>query len=693
MASAEISASPAAVAGPAGGAASTGPEALSAIGIAHQIPRNTLALLMVAQVAVILPYLQQLSIWIIAVGLFCGLWRTNVYLGRWDYPKRWLKAVLVLACVGGVAISGIGAFSLEAMASLLVSMFALKLIEMKSRRDAYVVIFLGYFAIAIQFLFEQQLLLAIYQLGAFVLVTAAMVSLNQLQVAARPLPSLKLAGVLVLQAVPLTLAMFLLFPRMAPLWTVPLPGSSVTGLSDVVKPGDIANLTQSDELAFRVVVEGQMPPPTQRYWRGLVFSDFEDGGWKARNRRPAREYPLTRSSDLRYEVLLEPTMQTWLYALENSTSEHSNVYLTQDGRLESEEPVMSVFRYRAVQHRRDRRAEPLPESVRVRETAIDPEANPRLQALGPALLEEHGSAMAMTRAILTHIRQAPFRYTLSPPRYPGANGFDDFWFDGQAGFCEHYASAYVYLMRSAGIPARVVGGYQGGEVNEVSGHLIVRQYDAHAWAEFYDPELGWFRVDPTASVAPERIERGLTAALSSSDLASLPLLSSARLGDWDLASSLLRWMDSIEHRWNLWVVGYDSNVQYRFLSDLLGEVTAARIGMAILTFGGIGLGLVAIVIFWGRREVNRHPVERAFRNFSNALAGYGYRKRPEESPAAFVRRVADEVGLTEAQVGPVIAELNTLLYNPGVASGGREIKALRSQLRRLQFRLAFGAAR
>lgn len=664
-----------------------------AVGVAHQIPRNTLVLLMVGQTAVILPYLQQLSIWIVAVGLFCGMWRTNIYLGRWDYPKRWVKAVLVVACISGVALTGVGAFSLEAMASLLVSMFALKLIEMKNRRDAYVVIFLGYFAIAIQFLFEQQLLLALYQVGSFILVTAAMVSLNQLQVAARPLPSLKLAALLAAQAIPLTLVMFLLFPRMAPLWTVPLPGSSVTGLSDSVKPGDVANLTRSDELAFRVVVHGDMPPPSQRYWRGLVYSDFEDGGWKARERRRARDYPLPRQDDLAYEVLLEPTMQTWLYALENSTSDHSNVYLTLDTRLESTDPIMSVFRYRATQHRKPDQPQPLTEQMRIRETAIDPEANPRLQALGKALLAEHGTAVGMTRAILTHIRREPYRYTLSPPGYPGRDAFDGFWFDGQAGFCEHYASAYVYLMRSAGIPARVVGGYLGGEVNELSGHLMVRQYDAHAWAEFYDPELGWFRVDPTAAVAPERVEQGLSAALSAADLASLPLLSSARIGDWDLAGSVLRWMDSIEHRWNLWVVGYDGNVQYRLLGDLLGKVNAARIGIAILIGGGIGLGAVALIIFWGRRPTQRHPVERAFRGFSDALAAYGHVRRPEESPSAFVRRVADEVGLKEAQIGPLVAELDTLLYNPGVASGGRELRALRSQLRRLQFRLAFGATR
>jgi transglutaminase-like putative cysteine protease len=424
-----------------------------------------------------------------------------------------------------------------------------------------------------------------------------------------------------------------------------------------------------------------------------VYSDFEDGGWKARERRRARDYLKPRPDDLHYEVLLEPTMQTWLYALENSTSEHSNVYLTADRRLESRDPIMSVFRYRAVRHRSGVGPESLSEGARARETAIDPAANPRLQALGRALLAEHGTPMAMTRAVLNQIRSAPFRYTLSPPTYPGRDAFDGFWFDGQAGFCEHYASAYVYLMRSAGIPARVVGGYQGGEVNELSGHLMVRQYDAHAWAEFYDPELGWFRVDPTGAVAPDRIERGLSASLSSADLANLPLLSSVRIGNWDLAGSVLRWMDSLEHRWNLWVVGYDGNVQYRLLGDLLGKVNAARIGIAILVCGGMGLGLVALVIFWGRRPVHRHPVERIFRGFSDALAAYGYVRRPDESPAAFVRRVADEVGLKEAQVGPVIAELDTLLYNPGVAWGGRELRALRSQLRRLQFRLAFSATR
>ncbi|HEY5644659.1 MAG TPA: transglutaminaseTgpA domain-containing protein [Pseudomonadales bacterium] len=665
----------------------------AATGVAYQIPRNSLALLMAAQVAVVVPYLLQLSPWIVAVGLFCGMWRTNVYLGRWDYPQRWVKAVLVVACLGGVAISGVGAFSLEATASLLIAAFALKLIEMKSRRDAYVVIFLGYFAIATQFLFDQTILVTVYQLVAFMLVTAAMVGMNQRQSSVRPMLSLKLAGVLVLQALPLTLVMFLLFPRMAPLWTVPLPGAGTVGLADTMRPGDIANLTQSDELAFRAVIDGRVPPPSRLYWRGLVYSDFEAGSWRAAERRRAAVEPIAEPGDLSYEVLLEPTMQTWLFALENSTSDNPGTYRTVDGRLESREPVLSVFRYRAVRHERPAVVEPISEALRLRETAIDPDANPRIQALGRALLAEHETPMAMTRAVLGMIAQHPYRYTLSPPTYQGRDSIDEFWFDGRSGFCAHYAGAYVYLMRAAGIPARLVGGYLGGEVNPISGHVMVRQYDAHAWAEIFDPEIGWRRVDPTAAVAPERVERGLSAALSAEDRATLSMLTAARLGDWDLAAGFLRWADSLEHRWNLWVVGYDSSFQSRVLRELLGRVTPARIGLAVLVGGGLSLGAVALVVFWGRRPVQRHPVEKVFRDFSDKLAGFGYPRRIEESPSAYLRRVAQQVGLAEAQIGGLVAELETLLYNPAVAWGQQELRALRAQLRRLQFRLAFGTNR
>jgi transglutaminase-like putative cysteine protease len=670
------------------------PKGKAALGVAYQIPRNTLALLMIAQVVVIVPYLLHLSPWLIAVGLFSGYWRTRVYQGVWDYPGRLVKAVLVVASIAAVVLSGIEGFSLEAVSSLLIIAFALKLIEMKNRRDAYLVIFLSYFVIAIQFLFDQSILMALYELVAIVVVTAAMVGLNQLHTQVRPLVSLKLAGALVVQALPFTIVVFLLFPRIAPLWSVPLPNSSTTGISDELTPGDIASLTQSDEPAFRVIFDGERPPSSELYWRGLVYSEFDQGTWRVGPRLVPQAPRVSLEDGLRYAVLLEPTFRNWLFALDLAEPGTNSVRPTRDFRLEASEPVLSVFRYEV---RSDPRGllDPgvLPEFIRIRETAIDPTSNPRLTEFARSLWQQTGSAVAFTEAVLRSIRQEEYFYTLQPPTYTGAGTIDQFWFDGRAGFCTHYAGALVYMLRVAGIPARMVGGYQGGELNPITGHLIIRQYDAHAWAEVWQPETGWQRVDPTAAVAPARIEQGLSAALSAADRSSLSIFSNARIGDWAIAGSLLELIDSVELRWNLWVVGFDGNVQSGLLKSLLGELTPARVGMAMLGGGGLSLIVVLIVLFWRRRTLPRHPVELAFSRFAARLAAQGYPRRPEESPSGFVTRIASQVGLSDAQVGGVIAELDTLLYNPSVAWGNAELKQLKRQLRRLQFRLAFGATR
>jgi transglutaminase-like putative cysteine protease len=593
--------------------------------------------------------------------------------------------------------SGVGAFSLETASSLLILAFALKLVEMKSRRDAYLVIFLSYFIIATQFLFDQTILIAVYELAAIVVVTAAVVGLNQLHSRVRPLVSLKLATTLVLQALPFTIVLFLFFPRIAPLWTVPLPSAATSGISEKVTPGDISRLTQSDELAFRVVFDGEIPAARDRNWRGMVYSQFSQGTWSmgsALRRRPAINEPENQTRVYDYEVLLEPTMSNWLFAMDSAFPvADPKVRRTRDHRLEANDPVMSVFRY-SVRTYPDALLDPtLGRLYRARETYLDGSDNPRIREFSEQLYRESGDTERFISNVLAHIRSRPFRYTLSPPLLNSTNSIDQFWFDTQAGFCTHYAGAFVYMMRAIGIPARLIGGYQGGEINPITNHLIVRQYDAHAWTEVWLPDRGWQRVDPTAAVAPDRIEKGLRAALSAADRATLSAFSNLRLGDWGLISEALLWVDSLEHRWNLWVVGYDSNFQANFIKKWLGELSPARMGTAMLVGGTLSLGFVAGLLFWRRRPVKQHPVERIFGNFADKLAGYGYQRRLQESPAAFVRRIASEVGLSEAQVGGVIAELDTLLYNPAIAWGNTELRALRNQLRRLQFRLAFGAAR
>lgn len=695
------------VAMPAGGArgglrAGTRGGAARGRGIAYQIPRNTLALLMIAQVAVVLPYLLHLSPWLIAVGLFCGYWRSGVYQGRWDYPRRWVKAVLVAASIGGVALTGVSAFSLEAAASLLILAFALKLIEMKSRRDAYLVIFLGYFAIATLFLFDQSIAVAVYQIGALMLVTAALVGLNQLVTRVRPLESLRVSALLVLQALPLTVVLFLFFPRVAPLWSVPLPSSSVTGLSDRMKPGDVAELTRSDELAFRAVFAGEVPPKRALYWRGLTYSRFVEGTWSAAGLLPEwgtaeRPAPAAGASGIDYEVLLEPTSSDWLFGLDLALPATPGVTLERDFRLTAPDPVLSVFRYRVTSYPdlgMDQ-APRLPDRLRIRETWLpDDGDNPRVRAYARSLMSTAGGdAEALVAAVVAQIRSEPYFYTLSPPPLQDRNSIDEFWFQTRRGFCTHYAGALVFMLRAAGVPARMVGGYQGGEINPVTGHVMVRQYDAHAWVEYWLAGEGWRRVDPTAAVAPARIEEGLNAALSPEDRESLSALTAARFDGVGVFRDLLYWADSLEHRWNLWVIGYDTHLQADVLQDLLGEITPARVGLALLLAGGASLGAVALVLFWRRRSAPRHPVEGAFQDFCRRLAGAGWPRRPDEAPASYLRRLESGGVIGADQAGALVAEVDRLLYNPGAGWGRQDLRRLRSQLRRVRLRAALGARR
>jgi transglutaminase-like putative cysteine protease len=661
-------------------------------GIAYQIPRNTLALLMVAQVVVVLPFVQHLSPWLIAVGMFCGWWRFGVYQGRWDYPRFWVRALLVVLSVAGVVMSGAGSFSLEAAASLLILAFGLKLIETKNRRDAYVVIFLGYFLIATRFLFTQTLPATAYQLFAMVVVTAAMVGMNQLATRVRPLANLRLAGALILQALPLTVVVFLFFPRIAPLWSVPLPGASATGLRESMTPGDVAELGRSDALAFRVVFEDEPLPARDLYWRALVYSRFVDGTWSVGPEvgvHPVVPSELPGAEHATYEVLLEPTLSTWLVGLETALPASPGVALTSDWRLQAPEPVMGVLRYRARSYPTLATDVQLDRMMRARETWLPADDNPRIRAHAIELRKTAGDDRAFVVALLDEIRTQRFFYTLNPPTLPRRDSIDRFWFETRRGFCTHYAGAVVFMLRAAGIPARLIGGYQGGERNPITGHVVVRQFDAHAWVEVWLENRGWVRVDPTAAVAPARIEQGPGAALSQEDQASLSTLAGIRMGGLGAVPGLLDWVDSVDHRWNLWVVGYDGDVQANVLKRLLGDVTPLRVAIAVLTCGTLCGAFVALVVFWRRRPPSRHPVERLFSGFCARTGRLGWVRPGNEPPGTFLERVADAAGQAPAQRAATVARLNRLLYNPAAAAGRQELRELRADLRRIQFRLAF----
>ena len=663
-------------------------------GIDYQIPRNVLALLMFAQVVVLAPHFAQLSPWILAVSLFCGYWRSMVYQGRWAYPPGKIKLVLVVAAFVGVAINGKGAFSVETATAVLVLSYALKLIEMKTRRDAYLIIFLSYFVIATEFLFSQGMLIALYEIVAALVVTAAMIGLNQQQTDVRPVASMKLAAALLGQALPLTLFLFLFFPRIAPLWNVPLPSGASTGISDRVTPGDIADLAQSDEIAFRVVFDGEVPEPSDLYWRGVVYNNFEEGTWTEGTPGPRRSQdvrvpPAERIGGISYRVLQEPTFASYLFGLATPVTDDDNIELRSTYTLIAEKPLMSLMHYDVVSYpsfQRDAgRNRPQQPSKRPRGD------NPRVIKWARAAHAEAGSLDAFVERVLDEVRNR-FVYTLKPPRLGKRNSIDEFWFDTQQGFCSHFAGAFVYMMRAAGYHARLVGGYQGGEINPITGHLVVRQYDAHAWAEVWTPDRGWLRVDPTAAVAPQRIRLGLNAALSAEDRSSLSALTNARLGGLGGLGELLYMFDSVQHRWNMWVVGYDTTMQLEYLTELLGRrPTTWQIGALILLGGILSLGVAAAVLFLRRPPRKANPVVNSFLGFSKTAAAKGLVREPWESPMAFVRRVAAHNTLPASEVAAAIAGLEEQLYRVPAGSTAEQSaegssRSLRQILRRLRFR-------
>ena len=479
---------------------------------------------MIAQAVVVLPHAAHISLWIIAVGLFCGYWRWMVYQGRWDYPQRWVKVLLVIASAIGVAVSGKSAFSLETATGLLIVAFALKLVEMKSRRDAYLVIHLCYFIVAAEFLFDQSIGVALYERACrWSIVTAALVGLHQLHTRVRASTSLRTAAVLVVQAMPLMLVLFLFFPRVAPLWSVPLPGGARhrhqrSRRAWRYRSAD-AFRTRS---RFAPYSTAEMPPARALVLaRAGVFELLRKATWSVGGVPSAPENaPVSggRSSDFLPDVCRYRTRSRIRFCW-NRRRRHGcsgstlrcrstrGTSLTRDFRLIADEPMHTMVRYRAVAYPRRRWTLQLPDWLRARETQLPDDDNPRIVAFANDLAgtQRRQRAISRQRACSTFATE-PYVYTLEPAAARNANSVDAFWFDTRRGFC----SALCRRVRLSGARSghsradgRRISGWRS---QPADGHLVVRQFDAHAWAEVWLEGRGWVRFDPTAAVAPARIE-------------------------------------------------------------------------------------------------------------------------------------------------------------------------------------------
>jgi len=674
-------------------------------GVVAQIPRNSLIMLMAAFAMVTAPHIAQVSPWIIGAGLFCVWWRWMIFLGRRNFLSFWQKAALVITCGAAVIVSEGVTQNLETWAALLIMAFALKLLETKTQRDAYVVVFIAYFVIAIEFIFNHSMAIVAYELGALILVTAATVGMNQFHTRVKPLGTIKVACKILAQAIPLMIVLFVLFPRIGPIWAISSPNQQArTGLSSEMTPGDIAKLALSDEIAFRAIFKDTPPPSSELYWRGRVYADFDKGKWSeadipARfsniqkinwigNQKKAWFVPQKlKEQKISYSILLEPTHDQWLIGMDLAVSKTPSTGTTWDYKLINRQLVQSLLHYEIDTYPNAILNKWLPEFLRNQTTYIDKDDNPQTISFAKNLHAESASTEDFIEKILNQVRNQPYHYTLEPPRLDKENSIDQFWFETRQGFCTHYAGAMVYMLRAAGIPARMVGGYQGGEINPITGHVVVRQYLAHAWVEYWLPEKGWQRVDPTAAVAPSRIHDSLGAALPENELSSLSVFTNARFNSIPGLQKMMFLLESLEHRWNLFIIGYDSKLQTDFLEKLLGTITTIKIAIVLLIGAFLSTVFVAISLLWSNQDKKRHPVIKIFQHFASRLAKQGIKRNLQETPAQFIENACQQRKLEKQSYQPTVNMLNNLLYNPDAGYTQETLNTLKNHLQALQLKL------
>lgn len=625
-----------------------------------QIPRNSLVWLLLAQVLLVLPHLSHLPIWILLAWLVTVIWRVQIYRGLWSFPPRWIKGVIVVLCFTGLLSEYERVFGIEAMAGLLVTAFLLKLLEMHRKRDALIVVLLGYFVAATQFLFSQTLLTTLYLCLALVVLTATLLSLHQSEGHRYPWRSFKLAGLLVLQSVPLMVVLFLVMPRMGSLWAVPQPEHKArTGISDRVAPGDFSSLSRDNSTAFRVTFDGDTPASRDLYWRGLVLSRFDGRSWSRGDYGGeeilgvswSRELPAQwqtqfqlqlRGEPVRYEVILEPTQQHWLFSLPLPTAIGSGLGYTPDFRVVNRQPVLQRTQYEVESNLNYTVAgHGLSDMERRRSLLLPASVNPQTRRMAKQWFAESRNEQDYVNRIL-HYFQQEFIYTLEPPLL-GHHSIDEFLWGSKQGFCEHFASAFAFMMRAAGIPARVVVGYQGGEVNPLKNFLVVRQADAHAWTEVWFAGQGWLRIDPTAAVAPERIESGSQSLLQNSQSSFLDdPFSLDRYADWPALRMVRLRLEALEYDWHRWIMNYDEERQRGFLTNLLGDLSPARIAAFLLLSACAVLGAIGLHLVWGGRQQRSDPGDRLYEQFLRRLKALGVERQPADGPRTLAARVEDE---------------------------------------------------
>ena len=654
-----------------------------------QLNRSNLFWLLISVSSLLLLHLGHLPVWVSGFQVGAMIWRIFHYRGKVPFPGKVVKVFFVLASCAGLLLQYKSPIGLEPMLSLLTVGYALKMLEMNSRRDLLLLIYLGYFSAATGCIFSQEIPVFLAVLAVMILYTATLNAISQSRAQNFSLRPLQKAGLLLLVSLPLMVLLFMVMPRMGAMWSLPGPkNQATTGISDTLSPGDFTRLGRSAKVAFRVDFAGQTPAPEKLYWRGLVLSQFDGRSWSQSSyfgsHSPLLEGDFENprivrrlGEPLSYRITMEPSYERWVFALPMASSTDEDLILTRDFRLVSAPEIYSRRAFQITSWL-DYQLDPagLNYYREQQETALPSDFNPRTVSIARQWAAETPDAQQLINRVLRLFNES-FVYTLQPPEL-GKHSVDEFLWQTQQGFCEHFASSFAFFMRAAGYPARVIAGYQGGEKHPSEGFITVRQYDAHAWTEVWLEDEGWVRIDPTAAVAPQRIRDGFAEMFAEEDefLADTPL-SLLRFQNLGLVNWLRLKLDYLDYAWATWVLGYDQ-LQYDLLARLLGEVTPLRIALFLLVGAAVTL-LPMFLLAW--RAQSDKPVTNNLDRIFLALCRKGKRvgieRRTGEGPLHYIQRLEKHFPRQAEQLVKFAETYLRLRFSGDPQASRDEVKELR----------------
>ena len=608
---------------------------------------NSLLWLMLGLTLGALPHFSFQPLWVSIIFLAMIGWRCMNSWRAWPLPtKRFSKLKFLQLSIAAIAtlllLSSYGnLIGRDAGVALLTVMLALKVTEIRSHRDYYLSCFLGYFLVVTNFFYSQSIATAALMFIVVTIMTGCLISLNVPEQSLNSRSKFKLASQMLLQAIPLMILLFIFFPRIAgPLWGLPNDAySAKTGIDDSMTLGKISQLIASDEVAFRVKFTDDMPEQSALYWRGPILWHTDGRTWtELEDTLQTSQAPtLTHSGpEYHYTTTLEAHNNKWLFALDFPTTTPTVIksHFTQDGQLRSDETIKQrqqyeltstpQFTFNSDDEPYLRQALQLPDNQHI-----------RTKQLAQQWLKQTQDPLQLVQIALNHFNQRDFYYTLTPPQLVG-DSIDSFLFESQRGFCEHYAASFTILMRAAGVPTRIVTGYQGGEINPVDQFFVIRQRDAHAWTEVWIKDRGWLRIDPTAAVSKDRIEQGMSTVMPLSMRSPLFISNSQNLAE--LWQKIRNNLDAIDNKWNQWILAYGPKLQKEFLSKL-GMPSPNWQTMAIWLIASISFTLLTIsaILFYHRQQ--SAPIIKLYKKFCKQAAQRGFKRENHEGPLDFGQRL------------------------------------------------------